>query len=347
MFIHYAREAYATAWPRMRSAAPLLGTASAVASCLALGLAPNASFACACGCGVFDVGTVTMMSSQPGGMIYLEDDYQSQNQNWVHSHPAPASANTDKEIQTNFAGLGMVYQFSSDWGADIKIPYWDRLFRTDIGDPGAPDVVTFRHSALGDIRLQARYTGLSSVTQTTGISFGVKLPSGDWTYPNFDRDTSIGTGTTDLLVGAYHLGNVGFLSQEGTGRLQWFGEFLLDRSFNTREQYRPGNEMDAALGLIYSGIQVGPTVSLSPLLQVIASDRLHDSGANADPANSGYERLLISPGLEANVGQLALYVDAEIRTIHYANAAASVAVQGTQGQLVAPVLIKAMVSYSW
>jgi hypothetical protein len=74
---------------------------------------------------------------------------------------------------------------------------------------------------------------------------------------------------------------------------------------------------------------------------------LHDSGANADPANSGYERLLISPGLEASMGRWTLYADAEFRTIHYANAAASVAVEGTQGQLVAPVLIKAMVSYSW
>ena len=348
MFNHYLRGAHAAAWLRRpRSAAPLRGTARIIASCLSLGLAPTAGFACACGCGVFDVGTVTMLSTQPGGMVYLEDDYQSQNQNWVGSHAAAASANTDKEIQTNFGGIGMVDQFNSDWGAEIKVPYWDRLFRTDIGVPGTPDVVTFRHSALGDIRLQARYTGLSSATQTTGITFGVKLPTGDWNYPNFDRDTSIGTGTTDLLVGAYHLGNLEFGSQGGPARLQWFAEFLLDRAFNTREQYRPGNEMDAALGLIYSGIQVGPTVSLSPLLQVIVSDRLHDSGANADPANSGYERLLISPGLAANVGRWTLYADAEFRTIHYANAAASVAVEGTQGQLVAPVLIKAMVSYSW
>ncbi len=41
---------------------------------------------------------------------------------------------------------------------------------------------------------------------SSGLSLGVKLPTGDWTYPNFDRDTSIGTGTTDLLLGGYHLG---------------------------------------------------------------------------------------------------------------------------------------------
>ena len=324
---------------------PLLA-AVAFASCL--WLTPTTAMACACGCGVFDVGTVTMMMSHPGGMIYLEDDYQSQDQNWVGSHSAPASANTDKEIQTHFGGVGMIYQFNSNWGVELKIPYWDRLFRTDEGSPGAPDIVDYRHSALGDIHLQARYTGLSSAEQSTGITLGVKLPTGDWTYPNFDRDTSIGTGTTDLLVGIYHLHNINLSAlSDGPGRLQWFGEFLLDRAFNTREGYRPGNEMDAALGLIYAGVQIAPSVSLSPLLQVIVSDRYHDSGENADPANSGYERLLISPGLEANVGRWTLYADAEFRTLHYANAAASVDVEGTQGQLVAPVLIKAMVSYNF
>lgn len=319
-----------------------------LALAIALGAAPVVSFACACGCGVFDVGTVTMLSPQPGGMVYLEDDYQSQQQNWVGSHAAPASANSDKEIQTNFAGVGTVYQFNSDWGAELKIPYWDRLFRTDIGDPGAPDIADYRHSALGDIRLQVRYTGLSTAQQATGITLGLKLPTGDWTYPNFDRDTSIGTGTTDLLLGAYHLGNIGAGGNVGgPGHLQWFGEFLLDRAFNSREGYRPGNEMDAALGLLYSGIQVSQNVTLSPLLQVIASDRLHDSGVNADPPNSGYERLLISPGLAVNIDHWTLYADAEFRVLHYANAAASVDVEGTQGQLIAPVLLKAMVSYNF
>ena len=82
----------------------------------------------------------------------------------------------------------------------IKVPYWFRTFRTDIGIPGAPDVETYRHSALGDIRVLGTYTGFSA-DMSSGLSVGLKLPTGDWTYPNFDRDTSIGTGTTDLLLG--------------------------------------------------------------------------------------------------------------------------------------------------
>jgi hypothetical protein len=310
-------------------------------SAVILGLLPTLSFACACGCGVFDVGTATMLPTGPGGVVYLEDDYMDQNQNWVGSHAAPASANTDKEIETNFGGVGFDYQFNSDWGMAVKVPYWDRIFRTDIGTPSVPDVTTYRHSALGDIRVVGRYTGFSS-DLSTGVTLGLKLPTGDWTYPNFDRDTSIGTGTTDLLLGGYHLG--GF---RGNSHLKWFAEALLDKPFNYREGYKPGTETDAALGMLYDGIRLGQSASLAAVLQVIGSYRSHDSGVNADPPNSGYHRVLLSPGLEASFGQWKVYGDAEYRLYHYANAASSVAYEGTQGQLVATWLFKFMVSYSF
>jgi hypothetical protein len=307
---------------------------------LASALVPGFALACACGCGVFDVGTAAMILTHPGGMVYVEDDFQDQNQNWVGSHAAPAANNTDKEIATHFGGVGLDYSFSRDWGMSVKIPYWARTFTTDIGAPGPADVVSFKHNALGDVRLLGTYTGISS-DMTTGLSAGLKLATGDWTYANFDRDTSIGTGTTDLLLGGYHLGTVA-----GNEHLKWFVEGLFQRAFNSREGYRPGNETDAGVGLFYDGIQLG-TVALTPLIQVLGSNRLHDSGVNADPPNSGYHRALLSPGLEADFGNWKIYGDAEFRVYHYANAAPSVATEGTQGQLVAKTLVKFIVSYSF
>ena len=38
---------------------------------------------------------------------------------------------------------------------------------------------------------------------STGLIFGVKLPTGDWKFAGFDRDTEIGSGSTDVLVGGY------------------------------------------------------------------------------------------------------------------------------------------------
>lgn len=308
---------------------------------LASVLAPGFALACACGCGVFDVGTAAMIPTHPGGMVYLEDDYQDQDQNWVGSHAAPAANNTDKEIATHFGGVGLDYNFNRDWAISVKIPYWFRTFATDIGSPGTPDVVTFKHNAIGDVRLLGTYTGISP-DMSSGLSLGVKLPTGDWTYPNFDRDTSIGTGTTDLLLGGYHLGGVG-----ANEHLKWFVEGLFQRAFDSRQGYRPGNETDAAAGLLYQGIELGTHGTLTALWQVIGSNRLHDSGVNADPPNSGYHRVLLSPGLEADFGRWKVYGDAEFRVYHYANAAPSVATEGTQGQLVAPVLLKFIVSYSF
>jgi len=118
-------------------------------------------------------------------------------------------------------------------------------------------------------------------------------------------------------------------------------------AFNVREGYRPGNETDAAAGLLYDGIQLGNDKQATAVLQVIGADRLHDSGVNADPPNSGYHRLLLSPGIEADVGIWKFYGDVEFRVYHYANAAPSVATEGTQGQLVAPMLFKFIVSYSF
>jgi hypothetical protein len=304
-------------------------------------LVPGFAFACACGCGVFDVGTAAMIQTHPGLMVFVEDDYQDQDQNWVGSHAAPAANNTDKEIETNFGGVGFDYNFNREWGLSVKVPYWFRTFRTDIGIPGAPDVQTYRHDGLGDIRVLGTFTGFSP-DMSTGLSMGVKLPTGDWTYPNFDRDTSIGTGTTDLLLGGYHLGTI-----SAENHLKWFVEALFQRAFDSREGYRPGNETNAAAGLLYDGFQLGNSGNLTALLQVLGSNRLHDSGVNADPPNSGYHQMLLSPGLEADVGKWKFYGDAEFRVYHNANAAPSVATEGTQGQLVAPVLFKFIVSYSF
>ena len=46
------------------------------------------------------------------------------------------------------------------------------------------------------------YTGFSN-DMSKGIIFGVQLPTGNYTAPGFDRDTQIGTGSTDLILGAF------------------------------------------------------------------------------------------------------------------------------------------------
>jgi hypothetical protein len=45
---------------------------------LAVMAMPGVAHACACGCGVFDVGGTAMLPTGPGGMAFLQYDYQEQ-----------------------------------------------------------------------------------------------------------------------------------------------------------------------------------------------------------------------------------------------------------------------------
>jgi hypothetical protein len=303
-------------------------------------LVPASGWACACGCGVFDVGGDNMLPSRPGGMAYLEYDYQDQDQNWSGISSAPAANNGDKEIVTHFVTLGMQYMFNRSWGVEAEVPYWDRFFKTDANFPTGPqDIVTRHWSSLGDIRLKGIYTGFSP-DLSTGVTFGLKLPTGDYKYDSdvVDRDSEIGSGSTDLLLGGFHRGN---LTKDDLW--SWFTQAQLDLPVVTQDGYRPGTEVDAALGIDYQGWVVHG-VRISPVLQAIASERTSDGGpyasggADDSPgtgASSGYQRVLISPGVEFHLHPVKVYADVEVPVYEHF----------TGDQLVAPVLFKVAVSY--
>ncbi len=78
-------------------------------------------------------------------------------------------------------------------------------------------------------------------------------------------------------------------------------------------------------------------MKFTPLLQLITSVRSKDSGLEADRPNSGYERLLISPGASVTTGKWTFYGDVEVPVYQRTNG----------NQLVAPVLFKAVISRSF
>ena len=268
---------------------------------LSTALTPAASWACACGCGIFDVGTSAMLPTHEGGMVFTEYDFLNQKKNWSGTSSAPADNNDDKQIRTNFMTVGGQYMFNRAWGAEVEIPYWNRYFKTT-DDSG--DVVGFTHSTFGDIRLKGIYAGFSE-DMSTGITYGLKLPTGDYTYANFDRDTEIGTGSTDILLGAYHMGKL-----TADNKWNWFANIQLDLPVLDRSGYRPGTEVDAVTGIYYNGWTFHG-VKIAPVAQVLGSTRTHDSGINSMPDDSGYHRVLLSPGLEVDVANVRVYTDAE------------------------------------
>jgi len=266
---------------------------------MAVILAPGAAWACACGCGVFDVGTSSMFPTDEGGMAFFNYAYQDQNRNWSGTSQAPAANNDDKDIETHFVTAGVQYMFNRSWGGQVEVPYDFRHFKT---------ADTSRNwNQLGDIRLRGIYAGFFA-DQSAGITLGVKLPTGDFKFdPDVvDRDTQIGTGSTDILLGGFYRDNL-----VNNLNWDWFAQMELDVPVLIQDQYRPGLELDAAAGIDYKGLSLGP-VRVAPVAQIIFSERTSDSGADsANPVASGYQRLMLSPGIEFHIHPVRIYVDAE------------------------------------
>ncbi|MGA2785994.1 MAG: hypothetical protein ABSF60_00560 [Verrucomicrobiota bacterium] len=294
-------------------------------------LAPSVVHACACGCGVFDVGTSSMFPNGAGGMAYLQYDFQDQDRNWSGTSQAPSANNPDKQIETDFFTAGFQYMFNSSWGVQLEVPYDYRTFKTTSAAPGNP-ITTINWGALGDIRLEGLYTGFFA-DQSAGVTFGVKLPTGDWTFNNgfgdVDRDSEIGTGSTDILLGGFYRDNL-----DRNQKWDWFAQLQLDVPVLIQAQYRPGVELDTAAGIDYKGFSLG-RVKISPVAQAIFSERTSDSGNAANPDNSGYQRILLSPGVEFHIHPVKIYADAEFPVFQ----------NFTGNQVAAPVLFKVSLSF--
>jgi len=313
--------------------------------------APSAALACACGCGVFDVGDGALMPATAGAGLtaWFRYSYMDQDQNWEGASRAPAGDNKDKDIKTSFFTVGGQYVISPKWTVSAELPIYDRDFTsTDDGTVFGPAGRAYKAhiTAPGDLQLMGMYTGFSK-DMSTGVGVGLILPTGVWHSPTgplggteFDRDTLPGTGAVSLTVGGYHFGRLG-----KPDALAWFTQARFQAAVATQGGYRPGNEVDSAIGVSYDLGRRGPFTKVAPLLQVLDSYRAHDSGPEADPLNSGYERVLISPGVDIRLNRVRIHGDVEVTIYQHVNAAP--VATGNSGQLTAPVLFKMQIAYDF
>jgi hypothetical protein len=237
-----------------------------------------------------------------GGLAYLEYDFMNQNKNWSGNRRASDDNNPDKQIRTSFFTGGVQYMFDRSWGYMVEVPVWQRHFETTDGNG---NVAGFDHASIGDIRVRGVYSGFSS-DMSSGLTFGFKLPTGPINTPDFDRDTQIGTGSTDLLLGAYHVGRI-----PKVDAWNWFTNAQWDEPLIDGGGYRPGAELDAAFGSYYDGWRA-MGAKIAPLAHAIGSVRWHDQGVLAHSSDSGYQRVLLSPGFELTKDAVRVYGDVEL-----------------------------------
>lgn len=262
-------------------------------------LVPGVSLACSsCGCILSSDWAAQGYSAGPGFHLDVRYDYFNQDQLRTGTHKfdrASVSFPTDREIQQETVNRNLTvaldYSPNADWGATVIVPYFDR-FHTTIVD-GDTDISTSHTKSLGDVRILGRYQGFSG-DHSTGVQFGLKLANGE-IHNNFsdgpqagqplDRGLQPGTGTTDLLVGAYHFGTI-------NRDWDYFVQAIVQQPLNTKEDFRPGTGLNANFGVRYL---LNETVT--PHIQINARIEKRESGANADVDNSGATLINLSPGL--------------------------------------------------
>lgn len=201
------------------------------------------------------------------------------------------------EVRTINRNLVAAYSrsFDSGWGVSVTAPIADRdhLHIHNHRDEKIDEEWSF--TELGDIRVIGRYQlpfiGEADQPSTTGLSFGLKLPTGRTNVRNTsgstaERSLQPGTGTTDLVVGAYHHQKLDYADSS------WFTQVQYQRAMDTHNEYKPGAQLGADLGYRY-----GATDKLGALVQLNTLFKGHDSGSEAEPADSGGRFAYLSPGL--------------------------------------------------
>jgi len=266
---------------------------------LLLLFATHPAFGCsACGCTLSSDWASQGLAASGGFRADLRFDYFEQEQLRSGTEsvsradlPLPNAQEVQQYTINRNYGLDLDYSPNRQWGMNILLPVYNRSHATIA--PGDIDVSTSQDSGVGDLRLIGRYMGFGE-QRATGLEFGIKLPSGDFTTrfrsgpqagEPLDRGLQLGTGTTDLLLGVYNFGGV----SENVG---YFAHALLTQPLNSREDFRPGTGLNLNLGLRYTASE-----TWVPQLQVNARIEKRESGANADVENSGATLLYISPGL--------------------------------------------------
>ncbi len=272
-------------------------TTAVVAAVLSFSFAPLAGASCGSAFCVVNTQWDTQGMAAPPGRLSadLRYDYIEQDQLRQGRHDITAAQDTSDttEIRTINRNLTAQLDYAVDnhWGGTASLPYFVRD-HSHIDDPtGAAAHEAWQFSEPGDLRLLGRYRFDSAApTDSYGVQLGLKLPTGRHDIANAagtvaERALQPGTGSTDLLFGAYYAYRPPYRAAG------WFAHLLYQRAVATVDAYRPGNQWSLTAGVNYPADE-----QWTLLLQLNGLMKAHDSGANAEPDLSGGRYLYLTPG---------------------------------------------------
>ncbi|HEY3325910.1 MAG TPA: transporter [Novimethylophilus sp.] len=194
-----------------------------------------------------------------------------------------------RTINRNFVAT-LDYSIGPDWGFTLRAPLISRNHKHIHNDVGGPKTETWNFTEVGDMQAVARYTFYHGVDNgDAGVRFGLKLPTGSTGQASgagekAERSLQPGSGSTDAILGLYYYRRMHAWA--------WFAQGGWQQVIHERADFRPGSQLSADIGVNYA---LTPDWSL--MLQFNALHKTHDSGANAEPADSGSTHVFLSPGV--------------------------------------------------
>jgi hypothetical protein len=255
-------------------------------------------------------------SVSAGWRLSVEYDYIDQDELRSGTRSAaavPDGVELERDTLNQYVTTGISYSPDPAWSISLYAPYVIRSHSTygnvDATQP-LPLPSSSSSSSLGDLRIIGAYQGLLP-ENNLGIQLGVKLPSGRYgTAISFDKgpaagtpvDASLqpGTGSTDLILGAYyHQPLSRNLEMFVNGQFQSAVRHHLDEPGN---DYRPGNSTTASFGLRYAR-----SPRWVPQLQVNLVHKAPDQGALADIQSTAGTVAYVSPGVTVQLGRLHVF----------------------------------------
>ena len=273
--------------------------------------------ACAsCGCSLSN-DPITGYTESAGWRVNFDYTFINQNQlrhggsSATESQAWDAGQEVEHKTINRYTNLGITYSPNADWNFKAIIPFSSRSHSTYAdGNPATHPLISSHDSGLGDIKFVASYQGFLP-KHNLGVQVGFKLPTGTYggvdlngnvvgknptkfsTGDVLDASLQLGTGSTDLIVGAYYYQA---LSENFDGFINGQFQTAISQKLDQPDaDYRPGNQASLNFGVRYQGFE-----NVIPQLQINATHKTHDQGALSGPGTSG-TIVYLSPGLTVNV----------------------------------------------
>ncbi|MBL8448240.1 MAG: hypothetical protein JNJ44_12600, partial [Zoogloeaceae bacterium] len=184
-----------------------------------------------------------------------------------------------------------------NWGLSVTVPVADRSHDHIHNHHGDQLDEKWEFRDLGDVRIVGRRQWILESNGSlgfAGVTFGTKLPSGHFDVTNregdeAERSLQPGSGTTDLILGAY------YSRVHAESGFSWFAQAQIQRPVAERQDYRPGSRLAVDLGLRK---ELNPRVGLMLQLNGLLAGR--DRGDEAEAEDSGQRAVHLSPGISVS-----------------------------------------------